>query len=116
MTSAGFGVCSEAIQAGKHLLVKPLAGQFEQAANAAALDRLNLGQSMDHLDDMALEKWLEGLEQTKTPYNWPNTSNFLADWINEGCLEPLQTLCNRAWSKTNQTRFMDPLNTAIKTT
>lgn len=116
LTSAGFGVCSEAIQAGKHLLVKPLNGQFEQAANAAALERLKLGKSMDHLDDTALESWLEGLAQTKNPHNWPNTATLLADWINSGCDEPLKTLSTRAWSKNSNTQSRNTLNTAIKGT
>lgn len=116
LTSAGFGVCSEAIQAGKQLLVKPLSGQFEQSANAAALERLNLGKSMDHLDDIALENWLKGLDQTMPPHNWPNTANLLADWISDGCVESLQTLSNRAWAKNSCTPYIEPVSTAIKGT
>ncbi len=116
LTSAGFGVCSEAIQVGKHLLVKPLQGQFEQSANATALERLNLGHSMDHLDDIALENWLGRMDQPLTANNWPNTSNILADWIADGCNEPLNTLCNRAWSRNNQLQPINPVDTAIKAT
>lgn len=116
LTGAGFGVCSEAIQAGKHLLVKPLSGQFEQAANAVALERLNLGKSMDHLDDMALENWLKGLDQSRHSLTWANTANLLADWISNGCNEPLQTLSNRAWSKNSITQSMNTLCAAIKGT
>ena len=97
LTSAGFGVCSEAIQAGKHLIVKPLAGQFEQAANATALARLNLGDSIDSFDDLAFESWLKKMETSKVAHPWPNTASLLADWIESDCEESLLELRNRAW-------------------
>ncbi|MEX0584788.1 MAG: MJ1255/VC2487 family glycosyltransferase, partial [Natronospirillum sp.] len=41
--NAGFELVSEALHLGKRILVKPIAGQMEQASNALALKRLGLG-------------------------------------------------------------------------
>lgn len=40
ITSGGFELPSEALALGKKLLMKPLAGQFEQVSNAATLETL----------------------------------------------------------------------------
>lgn len=98
-TSAGFGVCSEAIQAGKGLLVKPLAGQFEQAANAAALERLSFGSQINSFDDLKFEHWLSSLSSAKNPRPWPATEQVLAEWIADGCPGTVKDLCQKAWSK-----------------
>ncbi len=56
--NAGFELSSEALQLGKKLLVKPLAGQMEQASNAAALRELGLGATMTTLDAVQIGEWL----------------------------------------------------------
>ena len=50
ITNAGFELASESLHLGKRLLVKPLAGQMEQAVNAMAIDILKLGMTMRILD------------------------------------------------------------------
>ena len=96
-TSAGFGVCSEAIQAGKALMVKPLKGQFEQLANADALEALQYGQQIEGFDEIKFEQWLSSLAPSPVK-PWPDTAALLADWIAAGCDEPLENLSQRAWN------------------
>ncbi len=48
--NAGFELASEALHAGKKMLVKPLAGQLEQPSNAQAMRKLGLGDVMERLD------------------------------------------------------------------
>lgn len=97
--NAGFGVCSEAIQAGKKLLVKPLKGQIEQEANAVALTRLELGEVMQCFDLQLFESWLARLNQRSSMHLWPDTAEILADWILNPERSDLRHLSDYAWSR-----------------
>lgn len=97
--NAGFGVCSEAIQAGKKLLVKPVSGQIEQEANAVALERLELGAVMRSFDPEIFERWLADLKRPSTTKAWPATSEVLADWIMDSERPPVRDLSAHAWSR-----------------
>ncbi|MBS99146.1 MAG: hypothetical protein CMI01_10770 [Oceanospirillaceae bacterium] len=97
IANAGFGLCSEALQAGKKLLVKPLRNQVEQSANAAALEQLGRATIMRQLDSSAIAEWLE--QGSPVPINWPDTAGALVDWILAGRHEPMECLADRLWSE-----------------
>lgn len=80
--NAGFELSSEAIQLGKKLLVKPLQGQMEQLSNAAALEELGLGMTMEYLDKSIVREWLKAPEAKRVVY--PNVAERIVDWIIEG--------------------------------
>lgn len=101
--NAGFGVCSEAIQAGKRLLVKPVIGQIEQEANAVALERLDLGAVMRQFDHEKFELWLNSLKRASATQGrikaWPATAELLADWIMDPERPSVRDLSAHAWSR-----------------
>lgn len=94
--NAGFELSSEALHAGKKILVKPLHGQMEQASNALALKQLGLGQVMQHLDTQAIESWL-GLAPA-APVNYPDTAQAIVDWLLQGELRVNQAWINGLWT------------------
>lgn len=77
--NAGFELGSEAIQLGKKLLVKPLAGQLEQLSNAKALEELGLAMSMPRLDASITREWLQNFNSKRI--NYPNVAKAIATWI-----------------------------------
>ncbi|GGC08696.1 glycosyl transferase [Marinobacterium zhoushanense] len=96
IANAGFGLCSEAIQAGKKLLVKPLANQVEQAANATALSDLGRAVVMTGLETGAIGDWLG--TSNPAPLPWPDTASALVAWLLDGCREPVASLSQRVWA------------------
>lgn len=93
--NAGFGLCSEAIQSGKKLLVKPLANQIEQSANAQALEVLGHAQVMRRFDSDLLDDWLA--RDNPEPRPWPNTASTLVEWILSGRQASVDNLAQRLW-------------------
>ncbi|TCK06175.1 MJ1255/VC2487 family glycosyltransferase [Marinobacterium mangrovicola] len=94
--NAGFGLCSETLQAGKKLLVKPLKGQVEQFANGRALQKMERGQVMNKLSGDAIAQWLPG--DNPDPLPWPDTAGALVDWLAQGAEAPVAELSKRLWS------------------
>lgn len=97
IANAGFGLCSEAIQAGKKLLVKPLANQIEQAANAQALQLLGHARVMSRLDPAQIGCWLQ--QGCPQPQRWPDTAGALVKWLLDGRQEPIHRLAQRLWQE-----------------
>ncbi|WIO74421.1 glycosyltransferase family protein [Porticoccaceae bacterium LTM1] len=97
--NAGFGLASEALQWGKKLLVKPLAGQPEQYSNALALELLELAQAMEHLDRIALRHWLEYWRARQVRY--PDVANAVAQWIAKGDFSDTQQLATKLWQQSS---------------
>lgn len=95
IANAGFGLCSEAIQAGKKLLVKPLRSQIEQRSNAEVLAQMGLAQVMQSLDADAVEAWLD--QAAGIPSPWPDVATALATWISTGRQVPIQVLTRELW-------------------
>ncbi len=95
IANAGFGLCSEAIQAGKKLLVKPLQSQIEQRSNAVVLEQMGLGRVMPRLEVEPVEDWLG--QQSGTPCLWPDVATALATWISTGRQVPIQALTRELW-------------------
>jgi len=102
VTNAGFELASEAIHAGKKLLVKPLHGQMEQESNALAMTRLGAGTVIPQLDPGALRDWLA--LPTPEPAIYPDVPGMIADWIGAGRLDDLDSLVHRVWAETRQPR------------
>ncbi len=94
--NAGFELASEALHLGKKLLVKPLAGQLEQAANALALRKLNLGDVMSRLDAGKVSSWLT--RDAAPSQHYPDVAQLIADWVGHGGgWQDIRGLANRAW-------------------
>ncbi|MGS2723413.1 MJ1255/VC2487 family glycosyltransferase [Porticoccus sp. GXU_MW_L64] len=97
--NAGFGLASEALQIGKKLLIKPLAGQPEQLSNALTLELLELAQTMDKLDPATAGQWLEQGAMHKIDY--PDVATAVAQWIAAGDLTSISELANELWRKSS---------------
>lgn len=82
LCNAGFELASEVLQLGRKLLVKPVAGQSEQASNALALKLLGYGHVMDGLDEEKVGTWLESACATRIQY--PNVAAAICRWILDG--------------------------------
>ena len=98
--NAGFELASEALHAGKKLLVKPLAGQLEQLSNAHVLKMLGLGDVMKGLDADAIRPWLT--KGAPPPQNYPDVAQLIADWVTRGDWKDTERLVARAWSDTHK--------------
>lgn len=98
IANAGFALGSEALHAGKKLLVKPLEGQAEQLTNAYTLELLSLGQVMNTLDYSAVSGWLEA--PAPQPLRFPNVAEEFVQWLGRGKLDDLQSLADHLWSRT----------------
>lgn len=95
--NAGFELPSEALQQGKKILVKPLHGQLEQVSNALALDVLQLGEVMQHLDGPAIEAWLDQSRAIQVRY--PDVAQAVADWLLRGEPAVDKTWIDGIWSQ-----------------
>lgn len=93
--SAGFELPSEAAQLGCRILVKPLAGQLEQLANAQALEELGMGRKMSRLDPVAVADWLA--DPAPRPRRWPPVARRIAQWIHEDGRRGLPELVRSLW-------------------
>jgi uncharacterized protein (TIGR00661 family) len=95
ISNAGFELASECLALGKKLLVKPLAGQFEQLSNALALQALNRGTVIENLNCGLLEKWLQRPGFSAMPY--PDVPAAIADWLAAGAEESPAKLATGLW-------------------
>ena len=95
ITNAGFGTSSEALRAGKKLLVKPLIGQFEQVANAHYLASQGLAETTTVLNSRVVERWLTN--DTYSQIVWPSVAEPLAQWLGDVKREPIEQLAARLW-------------------
>jgi len=95
--NAGFELASEALQAGKKILVKPLQGQMEQVSNALALELLQLGQVMQSLDASSVTTWLEQSRAVQIQY--PDSAQAIVDWLLQGELRLEQSWIDGIWEQ-----------------
>lgn len=98
IANGGFGLSSEAIQLGKPLLMKPVAGQPEQISNGLALEQLDLGQMTRHITTDIIARWLP--QRRARPVHYPDMAQLLAEWIAAGNIQTSADLIRRAWSQT----------------
>lgn len=99
ISNSGFELASECLQLGKKILAKPIHGQMEQCANAAALSQLGYGRVMYDLDREVIEEWLH--DETSVYVTYPDTANVLVQWIQDGMPELTNEFFENVWSTVN---------------
>lgn len=93
--NSGFGLCSEALIAGKKLLIKPLAGQIEQTINTYCLLKMN---KAEQFNQFAVEQLLNWLHKPAHPsYPLPDPAPAIAHWLKQGCDKPVNELAAAIW-------------------
>ncbi len=97
IANGGFELPSEALSLGKKLLLKPLAGQFEQLSNVATLEDLGLATSMDGLDISVVRRWLK--DQHAESVKYPNVAQAIADWVLQGTWDCQEELARQLWEQ-----------------
>lgn len=97
ISNAGFELSSEALQAGKKLLLEPLHNQPEQIANADLLEHLGWAQTQQKLTPAHIEDWLSHYQPTKIV--WPPVAQELAAWIKAGDFDSLPSLSDKLWAQ-----------------
>ncbi len=97
IANGGFELPSEALSLGKKLLLKPLAGQFEQQSNVATLEDLGLATSMDDLNISTVRQWLK--EQQAESVKYPDVAQFIADWVLKGAWDSQEELSRLLWEQ-----------------
>ncbi|MEI8208582.1 MAG: MJ1255/VC2487 family glycosyltransferase [Methylococcales bacterium] len=95
ISNAGFELASESLQLGKKILAKPLHSQMEQISNAAALQQLGYGQTMNDMDATIIERWL--YDERAIQITYPNTAAVLVKWIREGMSEMNADFIEAVW-------------------
>ena len=108
IANGGFELSSECLQLGKKLLIKPLAGQYEQASNVEILLQLGLCNSMGHLDTEQVRQWLS--LPAPEPVTFPDNPSPLIDWIKEGDFENTETIQKALWQ---QVRFSPSIQSKL---
>ena len=99
ISNAGFELASEALQLGKKILAKPLHAQMEQISNAAALQQLGYGHTMNDINGAAIDHWLHNAHAVKITY--PNTARVLVEWLQAGMPEMTADYVEDIWSTVN---------------
>jgi uncharacterized protein (TIGR00661 family) len=99
ISNAGFVLVAEALNLGKKILVKPLAGQMEQNSNALAISSLKLGRVMQKLDRNAVVEFLDA--PGNSPLAYPNVARIIVRWIESGNWEDIEGLAREAWRRTD---------------
>lgn len=95
--NSGFELIAETLTLGKPILTRPLKGQFEQEANAMALNKLQLATVVKEMDAVTIGKWLQG--QPRGVYiDWPDVATTIVQWIADGRSESPQQLSARLWA------------------
>lgn len=107
ISNAGFETSCEALWHGKKLLVRPLAGQFEQLANARCLEQLQLASVMRDLDSAELSSWIEHGKARQCW--WPDVATELAQWLADGAERPVSELSKALWRKTDTADYRELL-------
>lgn len=97
ISNAGFELASECLALGKKLLVRPLAGQYEQLSNALALQAMSRATVMTSLDQGMLAEWLE-LPQPES-VDYPDVASALAAWLLQPQRCDVALLADRLWGE-----------------
>ncbi len=105
ISNSGFELASEALQLGKKILAKPIHGQMEQLANAAALAQLGYGHVMNDLDATVIEHWLNNHHAVHVTY--PNSAKMLVEWIQNGMPDMTTDFIEAVWNTVNVEHVKD---------
>jgi uncharacterized protein (TIGR00661 family) len=95
--NSGFGLCSEAMIAGKKLLIKPLQGQIEQMYNAYTLQQMGKAEQFNQFSPEILLNWLRREEAKPCPL--PDPADAIARWLKQGCTTPVAELAASIWQQ-----------------
>ncbi|MCR8923254.1 hypothetical protein NO559_10745 [Dasania sp. GY-MA-18] len=97
--NAGFELVSECLYLGLPVLVKPVAGQMEQASNARALQSLGYAEVMNVVNFTSIASWLNTVAAAGPvkPLPIPNVAEALVDWIEQGQWQDRKTLAQQLW-------------------
>ncbi|WP_237058960.1 MJ1255/VC2487 family glycosyltransferase [Microbulbifer sediminum] len=94
--NSGFELIAETLTLGKPILTRPLAGQFEQEANAMALARLQLATVVNRIDATTIRAWLES-NPTAVQVRWPDVAESIARWLADGRRRETAGLARELW-------------------
>ncbi|MBW8637766.1 hypothetical protein K1W69_11260 [Hoeflea sp. WL0058] len=102
--SAGFLLATEALGAGKRLLLVPVEDHHEQLSNAMVLHDLGLASVTHQLTSRSVEQWIaETFAEAGPLVEWPDTAGAIAEWILQGRQEwnhdRLAELSQTLWSQ-----------------
>ncbi len=103
ISNSGFELISEALQLGKKILVKPLAGQMEQLSNAAALERLEYGSVMNEINPQQIARWLKTGRACRIEY--PDVAGFITERLMENAAEIRPEQIKSLWQKVDVERL-----------
>ena len=101
--NSGFGLCSEALIAGKKLLIKPLSGQIEQAYNTYCLLKMDKAEQFSQFTWQKLSGWLD--MPAHSPHSLPDPAPAIARWLKQGCDIPVADLATAIWRQQPATHF-----------
>jgi uncharacterized protein (TIGR00661 family) len=93
--NSGFGLCSEALIAGKKLLIKPLTGQIEQSYNTYCLVNMGKAVQFNQFTPELLVNWLQ--LPAPNPYLLPDPAPAIAKWLKQGCETSVTELAASIW-------------------
>ncbi|MBN8431072.1 hypothetical protein JF535_09445 [Microbulbifer salipaludis] len=94
--NSGFELIAETLTVGKPILTRPLQGQFEQEANALALEELRLARVVKNFDAITISRWLEE-HPRGVRILWPDVAKAIAGWIADGRRDSPQQLAQSLW-------------------
>ena len=109
ISNSGFELASESLHLGKKILARPIHGQMEQAANAAALVELGYGSVMAELDHDIVERWLQEAHNVHVSY--PNVAHILVNWIQNGMPAIDNDFISGVWDRVHVERKSQSLAT-----
>lgn len=96
--NSGFELIAETLTLGKPILTRPLSGQFEQVANAQALQELQLARVVDRVDARTIVNWLE-TNPMGVRIQWPDVAGSIVRWLASGRREPASQLAESLWEQ-----------------
>lgn len=96
--NSGFELIAETLTLGKPILTRPLAGQFEQEANAMALEQLQLAEVVERIDAETIGTWLDATP-AGTTITWPDVAASIAGWLADGRQQDPVELAEELWAQ-----------------
>ncbi|MGQ4276107.1 glycosyltransferase family protein [Pseudidiomarina sp. E22-M8] len=112
ISNAGFETSCEALAYGKKLLVRPLAGQFEQLANARCLAELGLASQLSEITPNGLADWFASSKRKQC--FWPDVGAEIAAWLVAGAETSVAELSRRLWRQADQSDYRDLLRSDLR--
>ena len=94
--NSGFELIAETLTLGKPILTRPLKGQFEQEANAMALQELQLARVVKKIDADTIGRWLEQAP-SGVRILWPDVAHAIVSWVANGRRNSPQELADSLW-------------------